>query len=115
MIANFRFAAQGIKLSFEERNIRIHYLAANCAIIAGYILNISLIEWIAIFIVIGMVISLEMVNTAIEIVVDMVCPDHNEFAGKAKDIAAGAVLIAAMASVAVGSIIFIPKIMALYF
>lgn len=114
-MANFGFAARGIKFSFEERNIRIHYVAATGALIAGLVLNISPIEWVELFIMIALVISLEMVNTAIEIVVDMVCPDHNEFAGKAKDVAAGAVLIAAMAAVAVGLVIFIPKIMALYF
>lgn len=114
-MANFGFAAQGIRFSFEERNIKIHYFAAACALIAGLALNISPVEWVELFIMIALVISLEMVNTAIEIMVDMVCPDHNEFAGKAKDIAAGAVLIAAIAAVAVGSVIFIPKIMALYF
>jgi len=114
-MANFGFAYRGILFSFSERNIRIHYAAAVCAINAGLVLNISPIEWIVLVMMISLVIALEMVNTAIEIVVDMVCPDHNEFAGKAKDIAAGAVLIAAKAAVVVGSIIFIPKIMALYF
>jgi len=63
----------------------------------------------------AVVISLEMINTAIEIIVDMICPDHNKYAGKVKDLAAGAVLVAAIAAAVLGMKIFIPKIMALYF
>ncbi|MCK5475304.1 MAG: diacylglycerol kinase family protein [Candidatus Pacebacteria bacterium] len=112
-LTNFKFSRQGIISSFEERSTRICFLVVICTTIVGLILEISPIEWCAIVTMFALVISLEMINTAIEIIVDMISPEFNVAAGKVKDIAAGAVLIAMIASIIVGLIIFIPKIMAL--
>jgi diacylglycerol kinase (ATP) len=80
-------------------------------IIMGFVFNISITEWCICITLFGLVISLELINTAIETVVDMITLDKNEKAKKAKDISASAVLVSAMASVVIGLIIFIPKIL----
>ena len=79
-------------------------------IIAGVIFDLNAIEWIICVILFGLVISLELINTAIETTVDLAMPEINEKAKLAKDIAAGAVLVSAIVSVIVGLIIFIPKL-----
>ena len=84
-------------------------------IVLGFLLNISLSEWFICIILFSSVISLEIVNTAIETVVDLVSPNYNELAKRAKDLAAGSVLIAAIASAIIGIIIFLPKIINLIF
>ena len=71
-------------------------------------------EWCIIFVMFVLVISFEMMNTAIEIIVDTISPEFNKDAGKVKDIATGAVLIATITAFVVGLMIFVPKIMALY-
>lgn len=108
LLASFRFAGQGIIFSLNERNIRIHYLAAIVAITAGILLKISDFMWCVLILLIAVVISLEMINTAFEILVNMVSPEHNEDAGKVKDIAAGAVLIVAIAAVIIAYFMFVP-------
>lgn len=80
-------------------------------IIAGIILKITQVEWIVCIILFGFVITIELINTAIETTVDIAMPNINEKAKLAKDISAGAVLISAIISVIVGLIIFIPKIL----
>jgi diacylglycerol kinase len=94
----------------SQCNLRIHIIAAIIAIILGFILRISVQEWLIISIVIGSVISAEMFNTSIEAIVDIISPEYSENAKKAKDISAGAVLILAIVAVVVGIIIFVPKI-----
>ena len=79
-------------------------------IIAGIVLKISAIEWIICLVLFGLVISLELVNTAIETTVDIAMPEINEKAKFAKDIAAGAVLFSAIISAIIGLIIFVPKL-----
>lgn len=115
LINSFKYAFKGIVSSIKsERNMKIHFTMMILAIIAGILLNISMWEWITCFILFGLVISLEMVNTAIEIVVDIVSPKYNFQAGRAKDIAAGAVLVNAIVAVIVGLLIFLPKIIELF-
>ena len=82
-------------------------------IISGFILKISITEWTICIVLFGLVITAELINTAIETTVDIVMPEKNEKAKLAKDIAAGAVLVSAIASAIIGIIIFLPKI--LYF
>ena len=79
-------------------------------IIAGIILKIALFEWIVCLLLFALVVSLELVNTAIETTVDIAMPEINEKAKYAKDIAAGAVLFSAIISAIIGLIIFLPKI-----
>ncbi len=79
-------------------------------IIAGVILRINTTEWSIVLILFGLVISLELINTAIENAVDLVTEEYNEKAKNAKDIAAGAVLFSAIIAAIIGFIIFLPKI-----
>ena len=115
LINSFKYAFKGIGSSLKsERNMKIHFTMMVLVIIAGIFLNISIWEWITCLILFGLVISLEMVNTAIEIVVDMVSPEYNLKAGHVKDIAAGAVLVNAIVAFIVGLLIFLPKIIRLF-
>lgn len=115
LINSFKFAFKGIGSSIRsERNMKIHFTMMILVVLAGIILNISMWEWITCFILFGLVISLEMVNTAIEIVVDLVSPTFNDRAGRAKDIAAGAVLVNAIVAFIIGLLIFLPKVLDLF-
>lgn len=107
---SFGFAFKGIGIVLKERNFKIQLVCALVSIALGFIYNISSLEWISIVFCIGLVLCLEMINTAIEKSIDLLHPDWNEKAGKIKDISAGAVLIVSIASAVVGGIIFIPKI-----
>ena len=86
---------------------------AFAAILLGFIFKISHTEWIGFCICIALVLSLELINTSIEKTIDLLHPDFNERAGEIKDMAAAAVLVAAIISVIIGLIIFIPKILEL--
>ena len=111
ILYSFKYAFTGIISSIKkERNMKIHISIMTILMLLGIILKIQKIEWIICIILFGLVISLEMINTSIEIVVDMVMPNKNENAKNAKDISAGAVLIVAITSLIIGLIIFIPKI-----
>ena len=104
-------AIDGIEYAINhERNIKMEILAGIIVSIMGFILKITLLEWIVLVLVISMVLALELVNTAIERTVDLVTKDYNDLAKAAKDVAAGAVLIMSMFSVIIGLIIFLPKI-----
>ena len=108
---SFKYAFQGIISAFRtETNMKIHFIIMMLVIIAGVIFDLNAIEWIICVILFGLVISLELINTAIETTVDLAMPEINEKAKLAKDIAAGAVLVSAIVSVIVGLIIFIPKL-----
>ena len=108
---SFKYAFEGIKEAWStEQNLKIHFIIMLVVIIAGFILKISMIEWIVCLLLFALVISLELINTAIETTVDIAMPEINEKAKYAKDIAAGAVLFSAIISVIVGLIIFLPKI-----
>lgn len=110
-LRSFKYAHQGIKSLFlEEHNARVHLVAGTMAIILGFLLQISSIEWLFIFSAIAFVLVTETINSAIEGIVDMVCPEYDPFAGKVKDFGAGAVLIAVIYSVIVAAIIFIPHL-----
>jgi diacylglycerol kinase len=109
-IRSFGYAGRGIKLVFgSEPNMKIHIVIALLVIICGFIFSITTTEWLLCIFCFGLVISAEMINTAIEHLVDLVSPDHHELAGKVKDVAAGAVLITALISAIIGLIIFVPK------
>lgn len=108
---SFKYAIQGIKSAFKtEQNLKIHFIIALLAIILGIAFKISYIEWAVCFLLFGFVITAELLNTAIEVTVDLAMPEKNEKAKLAKDIAAGAVLISAIIAILVGMVIFLPKI-----
>lgn len=108
---SFKYAANGLKVLFkEEHNSRIHFAAAIMVIMAGSFFGISKLEWVSILFAIGFVFSMELLNSAVENISDIVSREKNSFIKKAKDQAAAAVLISAIVSLIIGSIIFIPKI-----
>lgn len=112
---SFGYAFQGIFDTVrKERNIKIHLFATVCVIIAGILLHITKAEWITCLILFGLVISLELVNTAIESVVDLVTEERRPLAKRAKDAAAGAVLVSAIFAAVIGLMIFIPYLAAFF-
>jgi diacylglycerol kinase len=111
-IDSFRYAFQGVRdLIATQPNTRIHLAAAVAVISAGAALGLSAGEWALISVCIALVISMEAMNTALEYLTDLVSPEYHPLAGKAKDAAAAAVLIAATGAAAAGLIIFLPKIL----
>ncbi|AUJ26236.1 Undecaprenol kinase [Virgibacillus dokdonensis] len=110
-LVGFSFAWQGIQFVVKnERNFRVHLCAAIVVILAGIILNINITEWSIILHLIGNVFITEMLNTVAERIIDYVKPDVHPAAKQIKDVAAGAVLIAATIAVIIGCFIFIPKV-----
>ena len=111
LIKSFKHAFFGILTSFVIcRNIKVHYTALLVAVLGGLYFGISKLEFLAILLISAQVISLEMVNTAIERTVDLVTSDYHVYAKIAKDVAAGAVLIASIIAVIIGGVIFLPYI-----
>ncbi len=113
---SFGYALQGIRtVILTEQNFRIHTLAAIVVFIAGIFTSLSKMEWILVIILVFGMFVIELVNTAIERVVDLVTPNFHPLAKQAKDLAAGACLIYAVCTVIVGLIIFLPKWLELLF
>jgi diacylglycerol kinase len=111
LFKSFKFAFDGIKTEFKKgRNFRIQILLGFLAIAFGIILKITLPEWLSLILVIASVLILELVNTAVESIVDMISPEIQEKAKIAKDVSAGAVLVASIAALFIGAVLFIPKI-----
>lgn len=112
---SFVYALTGIKKAIKsEKNIKIDIVAAILVIIAAAVLKISTVEWIVCLVLISGVLSAEMMNTAIEAAIDLYTREKRELAAKAKDVAAGAVLVKAIVSAIIGGIIFIPKIIEMF-
>jgi len=101
-LKGFVYALRGIVAGAEGRNFRVMLAAAVVVILLGFILNISLMEWCLVTLAMGLVLSLELFNTAGEKLVDILSPDHDPRYGMVKDILAGAVLVAALAAAVVG-------------
>jgi len=112
---SFMYAFQGIGDLFRNhKNGQFHLAATIVVVILGYFCHISALEWMAVILCICMVTALEAMNSAIEYLTDLVSPNYHPLAGKVKDMAAGAVLYAAIGAGIVGLIIFTPKIIALF-
>ena len=108
---SFRYAFNGIKILFtKEHNARIHLVISLLVIGSGFLLNITREEWFTVLILIGLVLSLEAINSAIEALSDFVSPQKSEMIKAVKDLSAAAVLIASVIAIICGCIIFIPKI-----
>ena len=115
MIKPFIYAIAGVVAAVKgERNMRIHVVAAIVAISLGAWLELSACEWTAVVICCTLVMSLECQNTAIEAAVDLASPEIRPLAKKAKDCAAGAVLLAAIGSAVVGCVVFVPRLLRLF-
>ena len=110
-ILAFKYAFNGIfRTVRNERNIKIHILAVIVVVVMGIIYRINTIEWIICLLLFGLVISSELINSAVEHTVDLCTKEENELAKFAKDAAAGAVLVNAIISIIIACIIWIPKI-----
>lgn len=104
-------AISGFRWFYQSQwNAKVHTFASIVAIFAGWILNISRFEWLLIILVIGMVYCAELLNTAIEFLLDKLHPEFNDQIGKAKDIAAAAVLLASFIALVIGIGVFAPYI-----
>ncbi len=111
---SFFYAFSGIKTAFKnEPNLRIHLFIGFGAIILAIFLNFTLTEWILLVFTIYFVIVLELINTVLESVVDLVSPEIQPKAKIAKDVSAAVVLIAAGTAIIVGALLFVPKILSL--
>lgn len=117
LTASMEFAITGVVNAYkEERNMRKHMISALLAIIAGLVFQISVLEWLFLLLSIFLVISFEIINSAIENVVDLASDYHFSMLAKnAKDMAAGAVLVISVYALITGLIIFIPKMWNLVF
>lgn len=100
----------GIQLIRTEASVQVQFVVAILITIAGFYYHITPTEWIAQTLCIGMVMTAEGLNTAIEGIADFIHPEHHKKIGRIKDVAAGAVGFAALISVIVAGIIYIPRI-----
>ena len=116
LLKSFQYAFSGIKAAIlAEKNMRIHLFISMLVIIFGFWFSLTIVEWVVILFAIGGMLALEMINSAIERLVDLVTEEYHPLAKSAKDMAAGAVLIYAITSVIVGLLIFLPKIFLIFF
>ncbi|WP_409270695.1 diacylglycerol kinase family protein [Neobacillus sp. SCS-31] len=114
LLKSFGYAITGILTAAQkERNMQIHIAAGFAAVCLSIFFSISKMEWLFILLAIGGMLALELMNTAVERVVDLVTKDFHPVAKQAKDIAAGAVLVYACLSILIGVIIFLPKVVAM--
>lgn len=108
---SFKNCIDGLRfININEDNFKREILLGIITLVLSYLLKIDKIEFIIIIIVIGLVLVSEIINTAIERLVDSVSPKYNKLAGEVKDIAASSVLLMCIFSLVVGVIIFVPKI-----
>lgn len=115
LIESFKFAFEGLFFALRNvRNFKIHLFFTFLVIIGGFYFRISIFEWLICLVFIALVISLELINTAIEETVNLAMPNIHPVAKIAKDVAASGVLISAIISVIVGFIIFLPKIIDMF-
>ena len=111
VIKSFPLAIEGLKTAMKnEPNFRVHILIGFLVLLSGVILQFNQIELAILTLTIGIVIILELVNTMLEAVVDLVSPEVKKEAKLAKDVAAGSVLIAAIIAVVIGTLLFLPKL-----
>ena len=112
LVSSLEFALTGIFTAIkEERNMQKHALSAFLVVIAGFVFQVSAVEWLFLLLSVFLVVSFEIINSAIENVVDLASDYHFSMLAKnAKDMAAGAVLVISGFAVITGLIIFVPKI-----
>lgn len=112
---SFKYALTGLREAIQkEPNFQIHAAAGTTAIIVAAVIGVTRIEWTILTLTISIVLILELLNTTLEALVDIVSPHHHDSAKLAKDVAAAAVMLGAVTSLIVGAVIFIPHIIELY-
>lgn len=109
-LLSFRWAFRGVAIAMRQRNFLIHLAAMVAVSTIGALVGLSRVEWIAIALSCGLVISAEAMNTAVELVCDAVTRERHPLIGQAKDVAAGAVLLAALCACVVGLVVFLPPL-----
>ena len=111
LIRSFSFALNGLRICvLKGANFKIHLFCLAMAVMLGIILGISITEWLVVSLCIGFVLSMEMLNTAIEQLCDVVHKEIHPAIKSIKDLAAGAVLLSAIVAAVCGGFIFLPKI-----
>jgi len=114
-LKSFRYAYDGLTTMIRtEPNSRVHLLAAFFAIILGFVLQIKALEWLLITLSIGIVFITELINSSIERIANRIEPKPDPKIKEIKDLAAASVLVSALASLVIGGIIFIPKLIGLF-
>ena len=111
MIEKFKDAFRGLGFALKDHSVRVQLFLGLCAVIGGIVIRLSYAEWLCFIICIGVVITAEILNTAIERLADYVEPEHNEKIGYIKDLSAGAVLAASLMSLLVCLLAVIRRIM----
>ncbi len=115
LFKSFGYAIAGLRQCMQqEKNFQWHIVLGVLALVTGFLLHISAMEWLVVSLCIGLVLAMEMLNTVVELLCNLVQPDTHSMVKHIKDISAGAVLIMAIAAFASGCIIFIPKILLLF-
>lgn len=109
-LKGFSYAWQGIRAGTRGRNFRVMLGVTAAVIVSGYFLKLTTVEWCLVSLAVGLVLGLELVNTAGEKLVDILSPEHDPRYGMIKDLLAGAVLVAAVCAAVLGVFIFWPKI-----
>lgn len=110
LLDSFNYAFEGVVYAFKtQRNIKIHFFAAGLVLLVSLVLKLTKLELLMLLTTIAFVIVTEMINTAIEVAIDMITREHHPLAAIAKNVAAGAVLVASFLAVIVGYLIFFPK------
>lgn len=110
-VLSFRYAFEGVWTALkDEPNLKFHFLAAILVIFLGFYFGINKAEWLVLLLTVGLVVAVELTNTAIEEVVDSFTSEVHPSAKKAKDVAAGAVLVTSFVSLVIGLLIFLPYI-----
>lgn len=111
-VTSLAHATRGlVTLVRDQHNARIHICAALLAIISGWVLRISITEWLVVVLLIGWVLCMEAFNSALEYLCDLISRDEHPLIAKAKDVAAAAVLLSALTAAAAAALIFIPKLL----
>lgn len=111
IIRSFKNAIRGLFIAYkEERNLKIHFMISILVLLFAIFFNISNLELTLLLLVIMVVIAMEMLNTALERILDIISPKYNNNVGKIKDVAAGSVLVCAFIAAIIGILIFTPYV-----
>lgn len=112
---SFGYSIEGLKYAYKyEQSMTIHVIMVICVVLLGIFLKIAVFEWLVCFILMGLVMATELINTSIEAVVDLTCPKIHPLAKIAKDTASAAVFVFSIVAAISGLIIFVPKIINLF-
>lgn len=112
---SFTYSWDGLKYAYtHEQSMLVHLLVALLVIVVGVVVKLSAFEWMFCFLLMGLVMATELINTALEAVVDLTCPHYHPLAKIAKDTASAAVFVFAVCAFCCGMFIFVPKIIALF-